>query len=100
MSSNWILFGTNIGHKLVQADQGYHDQFEYAQVEQDSIKDAQVLNDEEKLKVIMEKYEKGRTLEEYEANRSKRIDMMLEMAGNINYDDYIMALKKSSKRWV
>ena len=41
----------------------------------------------------MDKYEKGSTLEEYEANRAKRIDLMLEMAGNISYDDYIMALK-------
>ena len=56
-----------------------------------------VINDEEKVKIIMKKYKKGDTAEEYEENRSKRIDLMLEMAGNITYDNYIMALKKSNK---
>ena len=42
----------------------------------------------------MSKFDKGSTEEEYDTNRSKRIDMLLEMAGNINYDDYILAIKK------
>ena len=51
-----------------------------------------VLKDEEKLKEIMDKYNKGDTEEEYEQNRGKRIDLMLEMAGGITYEDYIMAI--------
>ena len=43
----------------------------------------------------MSKYEKGETKEEYAQNRSKRIYLLLKMAGNISYDDYVMALKKT-----
>ena len=56
-----------------------------------------VLDDDDKIKKIMDKYDKGKTLEEYENNRSKRIDLLLKMAGNISYEDYIMALKITRK---
>ena len=45
----------------------------------------------------MSKYPKGRTKEEYIENRAKRIDLLLEKAGSISYDDYIIAIKKSCK---
>ena len=57
----------------------------------------EVLRDEDKVKEIMSKYEKGKTDEEYETNRSKRIDLLLRMAGDISYEDYITAIKKSRK---
>ena len=57
----------------------------------------ELLNNEDKINEIMKRYEKGRTDEEYALNRSKRIEDMLEMVGNISYDDYIMALKKTRK---
>ena len=41
------------------------------------------------------KFDKGETEEEYFENRAKRIDMLLEKAGNVSYDDYIMAIKTS-----
>jgi hypothetical protein len=56
-----------------------------------------VLKDEDKVKEIMSKYEKGKTEEEYATNRAKRIDLLLEMAGNISYENYIMAIKKTRK---
>ena len=56
-----------------------------------------IITDDDKVKEIMNRYEKGKTAEENETNRSKRIDLMLEMAGNISYDDYIMAIKKTRK---
>ena len=37
------------------------------------------------------------TEEEYADNREKRIDLMLKMAGDISYEDYIMAIKKTRK---
>ena len=40
------------------------------------------------------KYEKGNSEEEYAENRAKRIDLMLEIAGDVSYDDYVMAIKK------
>ena len=56
-----------------------------------------ILRDEDKILEIMSKHQKGETKEEYIENRSKRIDLMLEMAGNISYESYIMALKKTRK---
>ena len=56
-----------------------------------------ILGDDDKIKEIMGKYEKGKTEEEYDDNRAKRIDLMLKMAGDISYEDYIMAIKKSRK---
>ena len=56
-----------------------------------------IIEDEDKVREIMNRFEKGSTEEEYEANISKRIDLLLEMAENISYDDYIMAIKKSRK---
>ena len=35
--------------------------------------------------------------EEYVDNKSKRIDAMLKLAGDIKYEDYIMAIKKTRK---
>ena len=57
----------------------------------------EVLGDEDTIKEIMSKYEKGATEEEYSRNRAKRIDLLLERAGNIDYDDYIMAIKTARK---
>ena len=45
----------------------------------------------------MGKFKKGDSQAEYDENRSKRIDLLLEIAGNIDYDDYVMALKKTRK---
>ena len=45
----------------------------------------------------MNKFHKGETEDEYNSNRAKRIDMMLEKAGSITYDDYVMAIKTSRK---
>ena len=56
-----------------------------------------VLKDDDSREEIMSKYEKGKTKEEYVQNRDMRIDLLLKMAGNISYDDYVMALKK--KTW-
>ena len=43
------------------------------------------------------KFEKGSTNEEYNENRAKRIDLLLQMAGNITYEDYISAIKKAKR---
>ena len=56
-----------------------------------------ILRDEEKVKLIMSKYEKGATKGEYDTNRSKRVDLLLKMAGDISYDDYVTAIKKTTK---
>ena len=56
-----------------------------------------ILRDDDKIQEIMGKYEKGKTEEEYDTNRAKRIELMLKMAGNVSYEDYIMAIKKSRK---
>ena len=45
----------------------------------------------------MTKYEKGKTKEEYAQNRDRRIDLLLKTGGNINYDDYVMARKKTRR---
>ena len=56
-----------------------------------------ILKDEDKILEIMSKFQKGETEEEYIVNRAKRIDLMLEMAGNISYESYIIAIKKTRK---
>ena len=56
-----------------------------------------ILKDEDKVKEIMDKFEKGATEEEYDTNRSKRIDLLLKMAGDITYEDYITAIRKTTK---
>ena len=56
-----------------------------------------VLKDGGKMKVIIDKYKKGDTEEEYDQNRGKRIELMLEMAGGIEYEDYILAIKKNKE---
>ena len=45
----------------------------------------------------MSKWRKGDTEEKYARNRAKRIDLMLKMAGNVNYETYVMAIKKTRK---
>ena len=45
----------------------------------------------------MNQYEKGATEEEYHENRSKRIDILLDIAGNYSYSDYITAIKQSKR---
>ena len=57
----------------------------------------EVLGDDDTIEEIMRKYEKGATEEEYSRNKAKRIDLLLERAGNIDYDDYIMARKTARK---
>ena len=57
----------------------------------------ELLRDDEARLEIMSKFEKGNTKEEFSHNRAKRIDLMLEKAGNISYDDYVMAIKKTRK---
>ena len=47
----------------------------------------EILGDDERIKEIMGKSEKGKTEEEYADNRAKRIDLMLKMAGDISYED-------------
>ena len=58
----------------------------------------EILNNEDKIALILEKYPiKGETEEEDYYYRSQRIDELLQMAGNISYGEYIMALKKMKK---
>ena len=56
-----------------------------------------VLKDKERMSHIINSCPKGETKNEYDKNRSKRIDALLEMSGNITYKDYIMAIKKTRK---
>mgnify|MGYP001274013373 FL=1 len=56
-----------------------------------------ILKDEDKILEIMSKFPKGETKEEYKVNIANRIDLMLEIAGNISYENYIMAIKKTKK---
>ena len=56
-----------------------------------------LLKDDDILAEIMRRYEKGGTEEEYSVNRGKRIDLLLEMAGNVTYEEYILAIKKTRK---
>ena len=53
-----------------------------------------ILKDEDMVNEILSIYEKGATEEEYNTNRSKRIDLLLQMAGDITYDDYVTDIKK------
>ena len=58
----------------------------------------EILKDEDKLNAIMQKFpRKGETKEENYHYRAERIDEMLELAGDIKYEDYIMAMKKAKK---
>ena len=57
----------------------------------------EVLVDEDVIKILMERYPKGETIDDYDSNRCKRIDDLLEIAGRISYDDYITALKMTRK---
>ena len=57
-----------------------------------------ILTDDILRQYIMEQYEKGTTESEYNENRSKRIDLLLEIAGDYTYPDYVEAIKKSKLR--
>ena len=52
-----------------------------------------ILNDSELIQFIMDQYEKGTTQEEYVNNRSARNDLLLKLAGPIEYEDYVKAIK-------
>ena len=56
-----------------------------------------ILEDDDMVQLIMSQYEKGETMEMYDQNRSKRIDLLLQLAGNISYEDYIQAIKKTPR---
>ena len=58
----------------------------------------QILKDETVVNTIMGLYEKGATMKEYDENRSKRIDTLLEIAGDYSYSDYVAAIKQSKKQ--
>ena len=55
----------------------------------------EILKDKEKMSQLLEI---GADEEEYVDNKNKRIDALLKMAGDIKYEDYIMAIKKTRKR--
>ena len=58
----------------------------------------QLLKDEDQLNLLMENYpHKGGTQKENAQYRAERIDHMLKLAGDINYNDYIMAIKKEKR---
>ena len=46
---------------------------------------------------IMDQFTKGDTEEEYHENMSKRIDLLLQIAGEIKYEDYLTAIKGTRK---
>ena len=46
---------------------------------------------------IENKHPKGIKKADYIKSRSDRIDHLLELAGNISYDNYIMAIKKTKR---
>ena len=55
----------------------------------------ELLKDPETVEMIMNQYEKGKTLKEYQENRSKRIDLLLKLSGDFSYGQYIKAIKKA-----
>ena len=57
-----------------------------------------VLNDDLLIEYILEEHKKGDTESEHNKNLSKRIDLLLEIAGSYTYSDYITAIKKSEVR--
>ena len=58
----------------------------------------QILQDDGAITAIMGLYEKGATMKEYDENISKRIDILLELAGEYSYSDYVTAIKQSKKK--
>ena len=59
----------------------------------------QILRDKEKMAQLLEiGTDREQSEKEYIDNKNKRIDAMLELAGDIKYEDYIMAIKKTRKR--
>ena len=58
----------------------------------------EILKNEERMETVKTKYpNKGKTKEENYQFRAERIDEMLRIAGDLSYDDYILAIKKSKK---
>ena len=57
----------------------------------------EALSDPEMIEFIMNQYSKGNTEEEYHKNMSKRIDLLLQIAGEIRYEDYVEAIKRSKR---
>ena len=57
----------------------------------------ETLKDNEIIEFIMKQYPKGSTKEQYHENMSKRIDLLLQISGEIKYEDYIAALRWSRK---
>ena len=56
-----------------------------------------ILTDPEMVQFIMDQFAKGDTEEEYHSNTSKRIDLLLQIAGDIKYEDYLLAIKGTKK---
>ena len=56
-----------------------------------------VLKDENMIQEIMSKFDKGQTEKEYRCNMEKRINLMLKLAGEISYEDYIVAIKQTKR---
>ena len=57
----------------------------------------EVLRDKDKMQEIEKENPKGIKKEAYIKSRNARIDHLLELAGNISYDNYIMAIKKTRR---
>ena len=56
-----------------------------------------IIRDPEMVEFIMDQFTKGDTEEEYHENMSKRIDLLLQIAGEIKYEDYLTAIKGTRK---
>ena len=57
----------------------------------------ELLTNDDIIKIIMDRYPKGETIEDYDSYRSKRIEDLLEIAGGIKYEDYVKAIKMTRK---
>ena len=56
-----------------------------------------ILTDNEMVQFIMDQFPKGDTVDEYHENMSKRIDLLLQIAGEIKYEEYLVAIKGMKK---
>ena len=83
--------------KLMLADIGL--ELSLAKYYEQLISDVQsALENEDVIYFIMSEYEKGNSEEQYSENRAKRIDLLLKIAGDYSYSDYIKAIEKIPKR--
>ena len=57
----------------------------------------ETVKDEEICPFIMQEHSKGSTEAEYSENLLKRIDLLLQIGGEIRYEDYVEAIKRSRK---